>query len=132
LLKELSYLLVFYEAPHRVVDTVTDLAAVLGGSRHIVIARELTKLFETIHACELGDAARWLQEDPNRMKGEFVLIVQGADEDGDAALSAGRHALEVLLEELPVKQAAALASRITGARKNELYELALKLKERKP
>jgi 16S rRNA (cytidine1402-2'-O)-methyltransferase len=132
LLKELNYLLVFYEAPHRVVDTVTDLAAVLGGSRHIVIARELTKLFETIHACELGDAARWLQEDPNRMKGEFVLIVQGADEDGDAALSAGRHALEVLLEELPVKQAAALASRITGARKNELYELALKLKERKP
>jgi 16S rRNA (cytidine1402-2'-O)-methyltransferase len=131
-LRELPYLLVFYEAPHRVVETVTDLAAVLGESRRVVIARELTKLFETIHACSLAEAAHWLQEDANRTKGEFVLIVEGAAKDRDATLSAGQRVLEVLLTELPVKQAAALAARISGARKNELYELALKLKERKP
>ena len=131
-LEELPYLLVFYEAPHRVFDTVMDLATVLGESRRVVIARELTKLFETIHVCKLGEAAQWLEADANRTKGEFVLIVEGAAKDRDAVLSAGRRALEVLLEELPVKQAAALAARITGARKNELYELALKLKERKP
>jgi 16S rRNA (cytidine1402-2'-O)-methyltransferase len=130
LLKELPYLLVFYEAPHRVVDTVAALTTVLGGSRRVVIARELTKLFETIHACNLAEASHWLEEDPNRTKGEFVLIVQGADKDRDAALGAGRHALEVLLQELPVRQAAALASRITGAKKNDLYDLALQMKKR--
>jgi 16S rRNA (cytidine1402-2'-O)-methyltransferase len=130
-LRELPHLLVFYEAPHRVVDTVTDLAGVLGESRRIVIARELTKLFETIHGCTLAEAGPWLDADPNRTKGEFVLIVEGAAKDRDAVLSAGERALEVLLDELPVKQAAALAARITGARKNELYELALTLKERK-
>ena len=122
------HLLVFYEAPHRVADTVADLAQVLGASRRLVIARELTKLFETIHACELGAAEAWLAADANRVKGEFVLIVEGADPDRDETLERGRHALEILLEELPVKQAAALAARITGARKNELYDLALELK----
>ena len=129
-LAALPYLLIFYEAPHRVIDAVEDLALVLGASRRIVIARELTKLFETIHVCELGAAGSWLAEDANRVKGEFVLIVEGAGADRDETLERGRHALEILLEELPVKQAAALAARISGARKNELYELALKLKER--
>ena len=122
------YAVVFYEAPHRVVETVDDLAAIFGESRRLVIARELTKLFETIHVCALGVAVAWLSEDVNRTKGEFVLIVEGAPEDRDATLTRGRHALEILLGELPVKQAAALAARISGARKNELYELALQLK----
>jgi 16S rRNA (cytidine1402-2'-O)-methyltransferase len=120
-------MMVFYEAPHRVVETVTDLAT-LQGARRIVIAREMTKLFETIHTCDLALAAAWLEEDPDRVRGEFVLIVEGAQADHDAVLADARRTLEVLLEELPVKQAASLASKITGARKNELYAMALELK----
>lgn len=122
------HMVVFYEAPHRVVETLTDLADVFGGARRIVIARELTKLFETLHVCDLQTAPGWLAEDANRTRGEFVLIVEGAQVDPDAAIVHGKRALEILLEELPVRQAAALAARITGARKNELYALALKLK----
>jgi 16S rRNA (cytidine1402-2'-O)-methyltransferase len=122
------FMLVLYEAPHRVVDSVTDIAAAFGPSRRLVIARELTKMFETIHTCTLGEAAAWLSEDANRIRGEFVLIVEGATADVDATLVEARRTLEILLGELPVKQAAALAARITGARKNELYDLALRLK----
>lgn len=123
-------LLVLYEAPHRIAETISDLESAFGGARRIVIARELTKLFETIHACTLAEASAWLAADANRVRGEFVLVIEGAPEDPDAMLSAARATLEVLLEELPVKQAAALASKLTGVRKNELYELALELKDR--
>ena len=120
--------LVLYEAPHRVVETVADLTLVFGGARRIVLGRELTKIFETIHVCLLAEANEWLAEDANRTKGEFVLIVEGAQVDPDAALTEATNTLGILLAELPVKQAAALAARLTGARKNELYALALKLK----
>jgi 16S rRNA (cytidine1402-2'-O)-methyltransferase len=123
------YMLVLYEAPHRVVETAADLAAVFGPARRLVIARELTKIFESIHTCGLGEAAAWFAEDQNRIRGEFVLIIEGAKVDLDAALVQARHTLEVLLQELPVKQAASLAAQITGARKNDLYELALELKK---
>ena len=83
-----------------------------------------------MHVCELEAAPRWLAEDANRTKGEFVLIVEGSEVDPDTATADGKRALEILLEELPVKQAAALAARITGARKNELYALALELQNR--
>lgn len=122
------HLLVLYEAPHRVAETIADLEAAFGAARRIVIARELTKLFETIHACTLGVASAWLAADANRSRGEFVLIVEGAPEDADAALSAAQATLEVLLAALPVKQAASLTSKLTGASKNELYALALKMK----
>jgi len=122
------FMLVLYEAPHRVVDCVVDLAAAFGPARRLVIARELTKLFESVHTCTLGEAAVWLSEDTNRVRGEFVLIVEGATDDADAALVEARRTLEILLEELPVKQAASLAARITGARKNDLYDLALEMK----
>jgi len=124
------YALVLYEAPHRVLETVADLEALFGGGRRIVIAREVSKLFEQIHACTLEGAGAWLAGDPNRIKGEFVLIVEGAAGDPDAVVSEARRTLEVLLEALPVKQAAALAAKITGARKNELYALALQLQNR--
>jgi 16S rRNA (cytidine1402-2'-O)-methyltransferase len=94
-----------------------------------VFARELTKLFEEIHTCVLGAAGTWLAANANRTKGEFVLIVEGAAADTDAAAEDARRVLAVLLEELPVKQAAALASRIMGVRKNELYALALEMKD---
>lgn len=129
-LERIPYTLLFYEAPHRVLETIADLAAILGGSRKIVIARELTKLFETIHTCRLDQAEQWLNADANRVKGEFVLIVEGAQPDKAGRQVEAERTLAVLLEELPVKQAAALAARITGARKNELYQLALSIKKR--
>ena len=126
-LAALPYTLVFYEAPHRVVDTVDALLAILGPARTLVLARELTKLFETIHACPLGEAPEWLREDANRQRGEFVLMVSGAPpsaDEGDA-----ERVLQLLLDEgLPVKQAARLAHGITGVAKNTLYDLALRLK----
>jgi 16S rRNA (cytidine1402-2'-O)-methyltransferase len=123
-LRALPAALVFYEAPHRVLDTVADLAAVLG-ERTLVVARELTKLFETVHSLPLGEALDWFKADANRQRGEFVLIVSGATPDADD----GERVLKLLLADgLPVKQAAKLAAAITGAAKNDLYDLALQLK----
>jgi 16S rRNA (cytidine1402-2'-O)-methyltransferase len=128
-LRELPYALVFYEAPHRVTECVADLAAVLGGERDIVIARELTKLFEAIHRCRLDQAGTWLAADANRLRGEFVLIVSGAQAAARDGLPAeAERVLGLLLAELPLKQSAALAAAITGARKNELYARALALR----
>lgn len=127
-LAALPYTLVFYEAPHRVLESVEALAAAFGPVRTIVFARELTKLFETIHACPLGEALEWLQADVNRQRGEFVLLVEAAPEDADDG--AGERVLRLLLAEgLPVKQCAKLAAEITGASKNELYQKALALKD---
>lgn len=124
----LPYTLVFYEAPHRVLESVEALAAAFGPERTIVFARELTKLFETIHACPLGEALEWLQADANRQRGEFVLLVEGAPEGADDG--AGERVLKLLLAEgLPVKQCAKLAAEITGVSKNELYQKALALKD---
>ncbi len=127
-LASLPYALVFYEAPHRVSETIVALASGLGGARSVVIARELTKMFESVHTCTLEEAGAWLAADANRIKGEFVLIVQGAQLDVDTARAQRERALAILLEELPVKQAAALAARLTGGRKKELYARALELK----
>jgi 16S rRNA (cytidine1402-2'-O)-methyltransferase len=125
---ELPYALVFYEAPHRILEAVEALAKVYGPDRTLVMARELTKLFETIHSCSLGEALEWLQADANRQRGEFVLLVSGAVPSGDDG--EGERVLTLLLDEgLPVKQAAKLAHSITGAGKNAMYELALALKK---
>jgi 16S rRNA (cytidine1402-2'-O)-methyltransferase len=126
-LRDYPCALVFYEAPHRVLETVADLATVLG-ERTLVIGRELTKMFESIHSCPLGEALEWLKGDPNRQRGEFVLMVSGIP--ADAEDGEGERVLKLLLADgLPVKQAAKLASAITGAAKNALYERALALKE---
>ncbi|HEU0283329.1 MAG TPA: 16S rRNA (cytidine(1402)-2'-O)-methyltransferase [Gallionella sp.] len=119
--------LVFYEAPHRIVECVADLCAVLGGERQIVLAREITKLFESIHRCALGEALDWLHSDPNNQRGEFAVLVSGAVPQQGLPAEAKR-VLEVLLEELPLKQAVQLAARITGTNRNELYQRALALK----
>lgn len=128
-LREQPAALVFYEAPHRVIESVQDMAATLGELRNILIARELTKAFETLHRCPLGEAAAWLQADPNRQRGEFVLLVEGAPPSSQAEVSEeAQRVLQVLLDELPLKQAVKLAADISGAKKNALYQLALKLK----
>lgn len=124
----LPYALVFYEAPHRILETVESLAFVFGPERTLVMARELTKLFETIHSCPLGEALDWVKADANRQRGEFVLLVSGALESNDDG--EGERVLKLLLDEgLPVKQAAKLAQSITGVGKNAMYELALALKK---
>jgi 16S rRNA (cytidine1402-2'-O)-methyltransferase len=119
--------LVFYEAPHRVADAVDDLAAVLEPQRTLVIARELTKLFEQIVSLPLREAPAWLAADENRRRGEFVLVVSGPPPRAGLDAETER-VLVALLDELPVKQAAKLAATITGAAKNELYRRALELK----
>ena len=119
--------LVFYEAPHRIRAALSDLAGTLGPTRRIVIARELTKLYETIHACMLGEAVAWIAADDNQARGEFVLVVEGAGEQERDSTDAHR-VLQALLAELPLKQAVSLAVRITGAHRNELYAMALDVK----
>lgn len=127
-LRDQACTLVFYEAPHRIVECVADLCAVLGGERQIVLAREITKLFETIHACPLRDAEAWLMSDSNQQRGEFVVLVSGAAPQQGLSAEA-KHILEVLLKELPLKQAVQLATQISGAGRNELYQLALQIKK---
>ena len=121
------YALVFYEAPHRIVECVADLCSVLGGERKIVLAREITKLFETIHVCALRDAEAWLQADTNRQRGEFVLLVSGATPQPGLSTEAVS-TLSLLLDALPLKQAVQVAAKITGANRNELYQRALQIK----
>ena len=126
---EHPYTLVFYEAPHRILECTEDLHKVFGDEREIVFAREITKLFESIHRCKLGVAMEWLNSDPNNQRGEFVLLVSGAPERAAGLDAATERTLAVLLEELPLKQAVQLAVKITGGNKNELYQRALALKE---
>jgi 16S rRNA (cytidine1402-2'-O)-methyltransferase len=128
-LRHVGATLVLYEAPHRIVDTVDALALAFGPARRIVLAREVTKLFEEIHRCALSEAAAWLAADGHRQKGEYVLLVEGAPAERDDAEAEADRILAILLSECSVKQAAALAAQITGQKKNALYEKALKMKE---
>jgi 16S rRNA (cytidine1402-2'-O)-methyltransferase len=116
-----------FESPHRIAATLRDLHATLG-DRDVVICRELTKRFETIARVPLAGALEWVRADENRSRGEFVLVVEGREVEAASALGA-RRVLEALLAELSVKQAAALAARITGRSRSELYGLALELSQ---
>lgn len=127
LLKEEPRTLIFYEAPHRVLESVQDMASLFGRDRHAVLARELTKTFETLKGAPLGELAEWIAADSNQQRGECVLLVTGwqAPEGEDAISGEALRVLDLLLGELPVKRAAALAAEITGVRKNLLYQAAL-------
>lgn len=119
--------LIFYEAPHRLLDSVADMAQVFGAQRHGVLARELTKTFETIHGLPLQELHDWIAADPNQQRGECVLLIEGYQAPADAQqvpLEAQR-VLKLLMAELPLKRASSLAAEITGARKNALYQWAL-------
>lgn len=117
--------LVFYEAPHRITACVAELAAVLGAGRGICIARELTKLYESVHRCTLGEAGPWLAADADRRRGEFVLVVDAAPPRADATAEKAARVLDRLPPDMAVKQAVALACELTGARRNEVYAMAL-------
>ncbi len=124
----LPYTLVFHEAPHRAAETVSDLSVVLGGERRVLIARELTKLFESVHACRLQEARAWMDSDAHNTRGEFVLVVEGAPCESRPARDDADHVLECLLAALPLKQAAVLGSSITGVSRKRLYARALELR----
>lgn len=128
-LRAVTATLVFYEAPHRIHAAVTALATAFGPDRQIVLGRELTKLFEEIHRCTLGEASAWLAADPHREKGEYVVLLQGAQPEADTAEAEARRVLQILLAECSVKQAATLAAQLTGQKKNALYDMALKMQQ---
>lgn len=117
--------LVFYEAPHRIADTIAVMARVFEPSRQVVIGRELSKVFEQIHRCPVSEAPQWLASDSNHQRGEFVVLIEAANAGDNDKLDDAIRVLDILLEACSVSQAAALASRITGMKKNQLYDLAL-------
>lgn len=123
--------LVFYESPHRILDTVSDIVAVMGAHREIVLGREITKTFETFYSGEAAEVLTTLADDPHGSRGEFVVMVRGAEKT-ESALMAGAldvdRLLSMLMAELPVKKVAKMASGLTGLGKNELYQRALELK----
>jgi 16S rRNA (cytidine1402-2'-O)-methyltransferase len=125
---DLSHTHVFYESPHRILDSVADMLKVFGADRHLVIARELTKTFETVNSGRIDDMQAWLLADSNQQRGEFVLMVAGASEPEAEAMGADTDKLlQALLEELPIKKAAALAAKLTPHKKKALYDRALQL-----
>jgi len=123
--------LIFYEAPHRIVECLEDLVECFGPAREVTLARELTKTHETLRLTTLADLLAFVLGDANQQKGEFVLVVAGHETrdrelDGEVLRMLG-----ILLEELPLKQAAALLARITGLAKGDIYDAGLQLQGKK-
>jgi len=120
--------LIFYEAPHRLLATLADMVSVFGTDRHVVLARELTKTFETIKGNNVAALLEWVSDDPDQQKGEMVLLVAGTSaKEDDAPDNEAQRILKILLDELPLSQASALAAKITGGKKKPLYQLGLSL-----
>ncbi|MCQ9120573.1 16S rRNA (cytidine(1402)-2'-O)-methyltransferase [Rodentibacter pneumotropicus] len=119
--------LIFYESTHRILDTLVDMQEVLGQDRYVVLARELTKTWETIVGDTVKNLRQWLVEDPNRTKGEMVLIVEGKPKQENEAEFAPQaiKALTLLTQELPLKKAAAIVAELYGYKKNALYQFGL-------
>jgi 16S rRNA (cytidine1402-2'-O)-methyltransferase len=119
--------LIFYEAPHRILESLADMRDVFGAERPALLGRELTKTFETLRGLPLGELHDWVAADSNQQRGECVVLVAGwqAPEDEEAVSAEALRVLDLLLAELPLKRAAALAAEITGLRKNLLYQVAL-------
>jgi 16S rRNA (cytidine1402-2'-O)-methyltransferase len=128
-LRDETRTLIFYEAPHRIVALLEDMAVALGAEREVAVARELTKLFETIKTGTLAELLTWIKIDHHQQKGEFVVLVKGAPEKKPAAEKAALTTLNILLGELPMSQAVNLTAKISGEKKNKIYELALELKK---
>jgi len=122
--------LIFYESTHRLLDSLQDIATVLGEDRYVVLAREITKTWESIQGAPIGELLAWVKEDENRRKGEMVLIIEGFKTPADDALPAeALRTLALLQAELPLKKAAALTAEIHGVKKNALYKYALEQQE---
>lgn len=121
--------IIFYEAPHRILESLQDMLQIFESEREVVIARELTKIYETIYSTTLVELVEWIKNDENQQRGEIVLMVKGAGTiKTEADAISIDHILTTLLAELPLKQAVELASKISNKRKNEVYQRALQLK----
>ncbi|WP_278386686.1 MULTISPECIES: 16S rRNA (cytidine(1402)-2'-O)-methyltransferase [Stutzerimonas stutzeri subgroup] len=129
-LKEEPRTLIFYEAPHRILESLGDFRDVFGGDRIAVLGRELTKTFETLKGLPLSELHAWVEADSNQQRGECVVLVEGwhAPLDERAVSAEALRVLDLLLAEMPLKRAAAIAADITGVRKNLLYQAALERK----
>jgi len=126
---EESRTLIFYESPHRILESLKEMTEIFGPEREAVLARELTKQFETVRNGTLTELSEWVNRDPHQQLGEFVILIHGVPRvEREAVDGEAERVLKILLDELPVSQAAALAARITGLKKNRLYEYALSLK----
>ena len=119
--------LIFYESTHRILNTLEDIETVLGADRYMVLAREITKTWETISGDTVSNLRQWLAEDPNRTKGEMVLIIEGKTkaEDDDSFNPQAIKALTLIANELPLKKAAAIVAELYGYKKNALYQFGL-------
>ncbi|PJG84016.1 16S rRNA (cytidine(1402)-2'-O)-methyltransferase [Caviibacterium pharyngocola] len=118
--------LIFYESTHRILDCLADIEAVFSADRYVVLAREITKTWETIHGDLVGLLRQWVAEDPNRTKGEMVLIIEGLPQKQETEFSAQAvKALTLIAQELPLKKAAAIVAELYGYKKNALYQFAL-------
>ncbi|RJG50070.1 16S rRNA (cytidine(1402)-2'-O)-methyltransferase [Motilimonas pumila] len=117
--------MIFYESPRRVLDTLEQIVKVMGPDRRVVVAREITKTFETIHGAGAAEMWQWLGEDENRRKGEIVLLIAGHKPDPHALPQAALQTLTLLVKELPLKKAAAITAEIHKVKKNALYKWGL-------
>ena len=118
--------LIFYESTHRILDCLADIELELGAERYVVLAREITKTWETIHGDQVGLLRQWLEEDPNRTKGEMVLIIEGKPKVEEETFSPqAMKTLQLISQELPLKKAAAMVAEIYGYKKNALYQFGL-------
>lgn len=131
-LSDESRTLVFYEAPHRILKSVTDMAAVFGAAREACIAREISKIYETIKYAHFEELLAWLSVNAMEQKGEFVIVVRGSDAEQNPDDAEVKRILKILLQSHSVKEAATLTAQISGASKNALYKLALELTESNP
>ena len=122
--------LIFYDAPRRLQGTLTDMVAIFGADRQACIARELTKLHETITTKPLGELLAWVSDDSNQLKGECVLLVEGIKQQKDSSETEINRVLSLLLKELPVKKAAAITASLLEVSKNTAYDMALKLQQK--
>ncbi|MEC5342529.1 16S rRNA (cytidine(1402)-2'-O)-methyltransferase [Brenneria populi] len=121
--------LIFYESTHRLLESLQDMADVLGPQRYVVLAREITKTWESIHGAPVGELFDWVKDDENRRRGEMVLVVEGHKADAEALPAEALRTLSLLQQELPLKKASALAAEIHGVKKNALYKYALDRQE---
>lgn len=123
--------LVFYESPHRVLESLKDMAKVFGRDREVTLARELTKRYETIRKSTLTELMGWMEQDPDQQRGEFVILVHGSEVNQDESRETAKSCLDIMLAELPLKQAVSITSKITGAPKNVIYDMALAMQAKR-
>ena len=117
---------VFYESPHRILDSLADMLEILGPDRQVVLARELTKTFETIQGMPLGELIEWVKADENQQRGEMALLIHGYRTTAEDTLpDEATRTLAILTKELPLKKAAAMAAEIYNLKKNALYKWGL-------